>query len=141
MYSYVPNSNIKLYGFEVSKAILDGTLATPALGIRGTYTRLAGSGRSGPADGGGRPLPSARGSSSSPPTPERAPSGSTARPAAICSHFPARPRDKARLSQKISGKPRVFAGLKISPLPLFGITAEAEYEVRPIYSLKAALSF
>jgi hypothetical protein len=38
-------------------------------------------------------------------------------------------------------QPRVFAGLKISPIPLFGITVEAEYQERPIYSLKAALSF
>jgi hypothetical protein len=41
MYSYVPDSNIKLWGIEVSKAILDGTLATPALGVRATYSRLA----------------------------------------------------------------------------------------------------
>ncbi|HEY5513897.1 MAG TPA: hypothetical protein VIK40_09670, partial [Geomonas sp.] len=45
------------------------------------------------------------------------------------------------LSTESIWQPRVFAGIKISPLPLFGITAEAEYEVRPIYSLKAALSF
>jgi hypothetical protein len=38
-------------------------------------------------------------------------------------------------------QPRYFAGLKISPLPLLGITAEAEYQERPIYSLKLALSF
>ena len=42
MYSYVPDSNIKLYGAELSKSILDGTMATPAVGIRGTYTKLAG---------------------------------------------------------------------------------------------------
>ena len=42
MYSYVPDSNIKLYGFEISKAILEGSMATPAVGIRATYTKLAG---------------------------------------------------------------------------------------------------
>ena len=42
MYAYVPDSNVKLYGAEVSKALLDGTMATPALGVRATYTRLAG---------------------------------------------------------------------------------------------------
>ena len=39
MYSYVPDTNIKLYGAEVSKAILDGTLATPALGVRAKEMR------------------------------------------------------------------------------------------------------
>ena len=42
MYSYVPDSNVKLYGFEVSKAILEGTAVTPALGVRASYTKLAG---------------------------------------------------------------------------------------------------
>lgn len=42
MYAYVPDSNVKLYGFELSKALLEGSVATPALGIRGSYTRLAG---------------------------------------------------------------------------------------------------
>ena len=36
MYSNAGNSNIQLYGVELSKAILDGTAATPALGVRGT---------------------------------------------------------------------------------------------------------
>jgi hypothetical protein len=38
-------------------------------------------------------------------------------------------------------QPRAFAGVKVSPLPLLSVTAEAEYEVRPIYSLKLALGF
>src|SRR6185369_7060759 len=32
VYSYVPDSNIRLFGFELSKAILEGSVATPALG-------------------------------------------------------------------------------------------------------------
>jgi hypothetical protein len=38
-------------------------------------------------------------------------------------------------------KPRGFVGVKISPLPLIGVTAEVEYATRPIYSLKAGISF
>jgi hypothetical protein len=38
-------------------------------------------------------------------------------------------------------QPRGFVGLKFSPLPLVGLTAEVEYAVRPIYSLKAGVSF
>src|SRR6185369_17390507 len=44
MYSYVANTDIQLYGAEISKAILEGGIASPALGIRGSYTRLAGAG-------------------------------------------------------------------------------------------------
>jgi len=138
MYSYVPDSNIKLYGFEVSKAILDGTLATPALGIRATYTRLAGvndldlqtAGVDASISKGFLFLTPYAGAG------------------ALWIHSKAT-GDLQSQSTLTTGtlksedfwQPRVFAGIKVSPLPLFGITAEVEYEVRPIYSLKAALSF
>ena len=41
-YSAVPGSNIRLIGVEVKYAILAGSVATPALAIRGSYTRLSG---------------------------------------------------------------------------------------------------
>ena len=41
-YSSVPGSNIKLWGAELRYAILDGGVAEPALGVRGTYTKLSG---------------------------------------------------------------------------------------------------
>lgn len=134
MYSYVPDSNVKLYGFEVSKAILDGTLATPALGIRGTYTRLAG------VDDLDLQTAGVDASISK----------------GILFLTPYAGVGALWINSKATGQlhtlspnlkteniwqPRYFAGLKISPLPLLGITAEAEYEVRPIYSLKVALSF
>lgn len=134
MYSYVPDSNIKLYGFEVSKAILDGTAATPALGVRATYTKLAGV--------------------------NDLDLQTMGIDASISKGFlfltPYAGAGGVWISSKAKGKlkvfapslqsedifqPRVFAGLKISPLPLFGVTVEAEYQERPIYSLKAALSF
>lgn len=41
-YSSVPSSNIKLWGAEVRYAILKGGVAQPALGVRGTYSKLTG---------------------------------------------------------------------------------------------------
>ncbi|MBI3530861.1 MAG: hypothetical protein HY067_23190 [Betaproteobacteria bacterium] len=41
-YAAVPGSNIKLIGIEAKYAILAGSVATPALAIRGSYTRLSG---------------------------------------------------------------------------------------------------
>jgi hypothetical protein len=41
-YSSVPGSNIKLWGAEVRYAIIEGGTLTPALGLRGTYSKLSG---------------------------------------------------------------------------------------------------
>lgn len=38
----VPDSNIRLWGGELRYAILQGSTATPALAVRGSYTRLSG---------------------------------------------------------------------------------------------------
>jgi hypothetical protein len=135
MYSYVPDSNIKLYGAELSKAIFDGSTATPAVGVRATYTKLTGvddlklqtygidaSISKGflfitPYAGAGMMLINSE----------------------------AKGNLKATVAPSLSKEnisvPRVFGGLVITPFPLFGITAEAEYAERPIYSLKAAISF
>jgi len=42
IYSKVPDTNIQLIGGEVMWAILKGTAATPAVAIRGSYTKLLG---------------------------------------------------------------------------------------------------
>ena len=42
MYASVPNSNIDLWGIEIKWAILEGTVATPALCVRGSYSALSG---------------------------------------------------------------------------------------------------
>lgn len=42
VYTQVPSSNIGMWGAEVKWAILKGTLATPALALRGSYTTLFG---------------------------------------------------------------------------------------------------
>lgn len=134
MYSYVPGSNIRLYGVEVSKAILDGTAATPALGIRGTYTRLSGvddldlqtAGVDASISKGFLFLTPYAGGG------------------AVWINSKAQGNLRAfspGLETENIWQPRVFAGLQVSPLPLLGFTIEAEYQERPIYSFKAALSF
>ena len=133
-YAYVPGSNVKLYGAELSKSILDGTMATPAVGIRGTYTKLAGVKDLGlqtygidasvskgfifitPYAGAGMMWINS----------EAKGNLHTLAPA---------------LTKENISVPRIFGGLVLSPLPLFALTVEAEYAVRPIYSLKAAISF
>lgn len=42
IYSEIPESKISLLGAEVKWAILEGTMATPAVAVRGTYTKLDG---------------------------------------------------------------------------------------------------
>lgn len=41
-YTAVPGSNIKLWGAELRYAIIGGGALTPALGLRGTYSKLSG---------------------------------------------------------------------------------------------------
>ncbi len=41
-YSKVPSTNISLYGGELRYAILQGGITQPAIGLRGSYTKLSG---------------------------------------------------------------------------------------------------
>ncbi|MHB8120893.1 MAG: hypothetical protein ACYDG4_01960 [Desulfuromonadaceae bacterium] len=134
MFSYVPNSNIKLYGAELSKSILDGTAATPALGVRATYTKLSGVndldlqtyGVDASVSKGFLFITPYAGAGMLWINSEAKGNLKTMVPA---------------LESESTTVPRLFAGVKITPFPLVGITAEAEYAERPIYSLKAAISF
>lgn len=138
MYSYVPDSNIKLYGAELSKSILDGSMATPAVGVRATYTKLAGvndlslqtygvdaSVSKGflfltPYAGAGMMWINSEAKGN------------------LKTHSQTL---GVNLNSETITVPRVFGGLVITPFPLLSVTAEAEYAVRPIYSLKAAIGF
>lgn len=132
MYSYIPDSNVKLYGAELSKSIIDGGMAAPAVGIRATYTKLAGVDDLGLQTYG--------------------------IDASISKGFlfitPYAGAGMIQINSQAKGylhtlglknesvtEPRVFGGVKITPFPFLSITAEAEYAVRPIYSLKGAISF
>lgn len=138
MYSYVPDSNIKLWGVEVSKAILEGTAATPALGVRATYTKLSGvsdldlqtAGVDASISKGFLFL-----------TPYAGVGGVWVKSEAKGDLKELAADAGAPLDSENVFQPRVFGGLKFSPFPLLGFTAEVEYQERPIYSLKGALSF
>jgi hypothetical protein len=140
MYSFVPGSNIKLYGAEVSYAILEGTVATPALKVRGTYTKLTGvddlsfqtTGIDASISKGFLMLTPYAGVGM-----VRIDSKAQGR----LQTFSTALSGGSPLSEEKIWQSRYFAGLQISPLPLFAITAEVEYLNRPVYSLKAAIAF
>ena len=139
MYSKVPDSNIQLYGAELSKALLEGGAVSPALGVRATYTRLAGVGDLDlqtvgidaslskgffiltPYVGGG----------------------------AVWIDGKAKGRLQtlsttllgASLKEEKFWQERVFGGVRISPLPFFNVTGEVEYSGVTTYSLRAAIGF
>ncbi|MBT0663521.1 hypothetical protein KI809_04320 [Geobacter pelophilus] len=138
MYSYVPDSNVKSYGFELSKAILEGGALSPALGVRATYTKLAGvsdldlqtAGIDAtiskgfaiitPYIGGGMLWIDSKAK------------GDLQRLSTAAG---------TPLSEEKIWLPRGVVGVKVALLPVVSVTAEAEYAVRPIYSLKAAIGF
>jgi hypothetical protein len=131
MYSYVPDSNIKVYGFEVSKAILEGGVATPALGVRATYTKLAGVSELDLQTVGI--------------------DATISKGFAIITPYVGagmiwidnKPKGAVIgiLKEEKIWLPRGVAGVKVALLPVLAVTAEAEYAVRPVYSLKAAIGF
>lgn len=130
MYSYVPDSNIKLVGAEISKAILDGGMASPALGIRGTYTRLLGVDNL-TMQTAGIDASISKGLLFLTPY---AGAGMVWLDGKYDGNL-------VSLKQESMWQPRGFVGVKISPIPLIGLTVEAEYAARPIYSVKLGVSF
>jgi hypothetical protein len=138
MYSYVPDTNIKLFGFEASKALLEGSVATPALGVRATYTRLTGVSDLDLQTVG---IDASISKGFVVVTPYAGAGlvwiDSEAKGALKAGTLPG----GIALQEEKIWLPRGFAGLKVTPFPLFGVTAEVEYAARPIYSLKAAVSF
>lgn len=138
MYSNLSNTNIQLYGAEVSKSILEGGVVMPALGIRGTYTKLAGVNDLDLQTFG---VDASIGKGILFITPyagagylwiDSKASGNLQK-LATAAGAPLK-------SEKIS-QGRVFAGVEIKPLPLVRIVGEFEYALRPIYSVKAAVGF
>lgn len=134
MYAYVPDSNVEAYGFELSKAILEGGVAMPALGVRGTYTKLTGLDDLDMQTAGI--------------------DASLSKGFAIVTPYigggmlwidSKAKGDLKTLSPQLEDEsfwiPRGFAGVKLTFLPLLSVTAEAEYAVRPIYSFKLAVGF
>lgn len=139
MYSFVPDSNVKLYGGEISKAILSGTAATPALSVRGTYTKLDG------VDDLDLQTVGVDASISK--------GFLIITPYVGAGAVYVMSEAKGQLVQESLAdfgivlkeekfwQPRVFGGLELKPLPLFRLLAEAEYNERPNYSLKLSIGF
>jgi hypothetical protein len=139
MYSKVPDSNIQLYGAEIAKALLEGSPVSPALGVRATYTRLAGVGDLDlqtvgldaslskgffiftPYVGGGAVWIDGK---------------AKGRLQTLSTTLLGAPLKEEKFWQE-----RVFGGIKISPLPFFNVTAEVEYSEVTTYSLRAAIGF
>lgn len=130
MYSYVPDSNIKLWGVEVSKAILEGTAATPAVGVRGTYTKLTGVGDLDLQTVG---LDASISKGFLILTPYAGAGGVWVSSEAK-GNF-------SSLGSEDEFQPRYFAGLQVAPLPLVSLVGEVEYQERLIYTLKASIGF
>lgn len=141
MYAAMPSSNVQLLGGELSEALLDGGLLLPAIGVRATYTRLLGvdmldfqtAGVDATISKGfvvvtpyaGAGLLWIDG---------KAKGKVVSDPAFVAVNG-------GPLKEEKIWAPRFFGGLKLSPLPLLGITAEAEYSGTMTYSLKVGLSF
>jgi hypothetical protein len=121
---------VKLFGFEVAKALLDGGVVSPSLGLRGSYSKLMGvndlSLQTFAAD-----VNLSKGFVILTPYAGAGVVQIISKPKGAISG----------LSEEKITQPRFFGGLKLSPLPLVGVTAEVEYSVRPMYSLKAAVNF
>ncbi len=134
MYSYVPDSNVKLYGFEVSKALVEGSTLLPAIGVRGSYTKLAGVndldvqtvGIDANISKGFAIITPYAGAGM-----VWVDSKATGNLAALA---PGLGEEKLWL-------PRGFAGARVTILPFVKVTGEIEYAVRPIYTIKAAVDF
>lgn len=142
MYSMLPSSNVQLLGVELSDALLDGGALLPALGLRATYTRVLGvkdldfqtAGLDAsisksfliitPYAGAGVLWMDGRAK------------GKIVTDAAFLAANGGSP-----LSEERVWGTRLFGGVKLSPFPLFGITAEVEYSGLMTYSLKLGLSF
>jgi len=132
IYSYVPGSNVRLYGVELSKSIIEGGIATPAVGVRTTYTRLAGVNDLGLQTYGVDASVSK--------------GFLMLTPYAGVGMLWVRSEAKGYLktiglSDVSTTLPRYFGGVKVTPFPLFAVTAEAEYADTSVYSLKVAVNF
>ena len=139
-YLKVPDSNVQVFGFELAKALLEGTAATPALGLRATYSRLSGVDDLELQTVG---LDACVSKGLMFVTPYAGVGGlwidskAKGRLQSLATSTPG----LGPLQEEKFFQPRVFAGLEIKPLPLFRVVGEIEYSERPVYTLKAAIGF
>lgn len=133
MYANAGNSNIQLYGLEAGMALLDGSLAKPAIGVRLTYTTLTGVKDLELQTVG---LDASIGKEFFFLTPY-AGTGIVW----IDSKATGDLQRLANLAEEKIWQPRFFAGVEVKPFPMFRLVGELEYALRPIYTLKIAIGF
>jgi hypothetical protein len=141
-YAKVPSSNIQLFGAEVSWALLSGSAATPALGIRATYTKLAGvddldvqtAGLDACISKGFVLLTPYAGAGVF--VSDGKAKGKILTDPAFLAVNGGKPLEGEQI-----WAPRYFGGVKLTLIPLLGITGEVEYSGIMTYSLKLGLSF
>ncbi|GAB4438646.1 MAG: hypothetical protein OHK0040_10140 [bacterium] len=136
VYSQVPGSNIKYYGGELKYAILEGSAVTPAVAVRGTFTKLSGVEELDLTTYGAEASISKGFGMGVKLTPyagvganwiKSTPQGFAA--------------NTLGLKEESFTKTKAYVGARFNIL-LLSVTAEAEYNtVTPVYSLKAGLSF
>jgi hypothetical protein len=141
MYAMIPSSNVQLLGVELSEALLDGGVALPAIGLRATYTRLLGVDNLDFQTAG---LDASISKSFLVLTPYAGAGllwiDGKAKGKVVTDPIFVAVNGSPLKEEKVWGK-RFFGGVKLSPFPLLGITAEIEYSGLMTYSLKAGLSF
>jgi hypothetical protein len=138
MYSYVPDTNAKLFGGEVSYALLKGGAALPAIGVRGTYTKLTGVDdldlQTYGVDA----------------TISKGLLFITPYVGVGTVYIDSKAKGNLQKFSTLLGTPlkeekfwqeRYFGGIELKPFPLFRLVAEAEYCERPIYSAKISIGF
>lgn len=142
MYAMAPSSNVQVIGGEVSYALMDGGVALPALGVRATYTKLLGVDELDVQTAGidasiskGFVIFTPYAGAGALWTDGKAKGKLLTDPVFIAANG-GKPLEGETLW---SG--RYFGGVKITPIPLLGITAEVEYSRAWLYSLKLGVSF
>jgi hypothetical protein len=142
MYAAVPNSNVQLFGAELAYAVMDGGVALPSVGLRATYSKLLGVDELDVQTAGIDATISkgfvivtpyaglgalytdgkAKGKLATDPT------------------FVAVNGGKPLAEEKL-WTARYYGGVKLTPIPLIGLTGEVEYSGVMTYSLKFAVNF
>lgn len=136
VYSQVPGSNIKYYGGEIKYAILEGSAVTPAVAVRGTFTKLAGVEELDLSTYGAEATVSKGFGVGVKLTPYAGAGVNW-----IKSTPQAYAKNTLGLKEESFAKTKLYVGARFNIL-LLSVTAEAEYNtVTPVYSLKAGLSF
>lgn len=136
VYSQVPGSNIKYYGGELKYAILQGSAVTPALSVRGTFSKLSGVKELDLTTYGAEASISKGFGMGVKLTPYAG---------VGVNWIKSTPQDYASnvlgLKEESFAKTKGYVGARFNIL-LLSVTAEAEYNtVTPVYSIKAGLSF